>query len=53
MFDAVRVVSMVATTQRDGATWYECEKCGLLFDDESDAAAHEDHCDPDEPSYIQ
>jgi hypothetical protein len=53
LFDAVRVVSMVATTQRDGATWYECEKCGLLFDDESDAAAHEDHCDPDEPSYIQ
>lgn len=44
---------MVATTQRDGTTWFECEHCGLLFDDESDARTHEETCDAEEPSYIQ
>ena len=44
---------MVATTARDGATWYECEMCGLLFDDRDDAARHEENCDAEEPSYIQ
>ncbi|WP_255453933.1 MULTISPECIES: hypothetical protein [Natronomonas] len=44
---------MVATTQRDGSTWYECEECGLLFDDQSDAKQHEANCDAEGPSYIQ
>ncbi|WP_281362677.1 DUF7128 family protein [Natronomonas halophila] len=44
---------MVATTERDGSTWYECEECGLLFDDRSDAKQHESTCDAEEPSYIQ
>ncbi|MCU4753836.1 hypothetical protein OB919_17925 [Halobacteria archaeon AArc-curdl1] len=46
---------MVSTTQRDGETWYECEECGLLFDLEEDAKAHEQNCDDDDdgPSYIQ
>lgn len=44
---------MVVQTQRDDATWYECEDCGLLFDDQSDAQEHEKHCDTEGPSYIQ
>jgi uncharacterized C2H2 Zn-finger protein len=44
---------MVATTERDGSTWYECEECGMLFDDQADASQHEDTCDSEEPSYIQ
>ncbi|MCU4744400.1 hypothetical protein OB955_24620 [Halobacteria archaeon AArc-m2/3/4] len=44
---------MVVQTQRDDATWYECEDCGLLFDDQSDAQEHEEHCDAEGPSYIQ
>lgn len=44
---------MVVTTQRDDATWYECEECGLLFDERSDAEEHERHCDAEGPSYIQ
>jgi hypothetical protein len=44
---------MVSTVQRDGQTWYECEECGLLLDDESDAEAHEKTCDAEEPSYLQ
>ena len=44
---------MVETTERDGATWYECEKCGLLFDDRDDSEQHEANCDAEEPSYIQ
>ena len=44
---------MVSTVQRDGQTWYECEECGLLLDDESDAKAHEKTCDAEEPSYLQ
>ncbi|TQR22034.1 hypothetical protein C9J85_02170 [Haloferax sp. wsp5] len=32
---------MVATTEKDGATWYRCEECGMLFDVRSDAEAHE------------
>lgn len=44
---------MVATTERDGTTWYECEECGLLFDDSTDAAQHEENCDAEGPSYIQ
>jgi len=44
---------MVATTERDGDTWYECEKCGLLFDNREDAAQHEENCDAEGPSYIQ
>ena len=44
---------MVTTIQRDDGTWYECEACGLMFDAESDATAHEEHCDTDSPSYLQ
>lgn len=45
---------MVVQTERDGTIWYECESCGLLFDDRSDAQAHEKRCDDDdsEPPYI-
>lgn len=44
---------MVVTTERDDMTWYRCEECGLMFDAESDAEAHEEHCDSEGPSYIQ
>lgn len=44
---------MVSETQRDGETWYECDECGLLFDDQNDARAHEKNCDAEDPSYIQ
>lgn len=44
---------MVVETERDNATWYECETCGLLFTDESEAAEHETQCEGDDPSYIQ
>ncbi len=44
---------MVVDTERDGATWFECEDCGLLFDDRSEAEEHERHCDSESPSYIQ
>jgi uncharacterized C2H2 Zn-finger protein len=44
---------MVTTTRRDDRTWYECEDCGMLFDSEADAEAHEGHCDTDSPSYLQ
>ena len=44
---------MVVQTQQDGATWFECEHCGLLLDDRADAETHEDHCDEEEPTYIQ
>ncbi|WP_425493224.1 DUF7128 family protein [Halovivax cerinus] len=44
---------MVAETERDGETWYECEMCGMLFDDREDAATHEANCDDEDPTYIQ
>jgi len=44
---------MVSTVERDGQTWYQCDECGLLLDDETDAKAHEEHCDAEEPSYLQ
>ena len=44
---------MVSTTERDGTTWYECERCGMLFDDRGDADRHEPNCDAEEPTYIQ
>jgi len=34
-------------------TWYECEKCGLMFDAREDARQHESTCDSEDPSYIQ
>jgi len=34
-------------------TWYECEECGMLFDDREDATRHEQNCDAEDPSYIQ
>jgi uncharacterized C2H2 Zn-finger protein len=44
---------MVAVTERDDATWYRCEECGLMFDTRDEARQHEEHCDAEEPSYIQ
>lgn len=44
---------MVTTTTRDDMTWYECEACGLMFDDASDAEQHEANCDAEEPAYLQ
>lgn len=44
---------MVATTERDEMTWYECEKCGLLFDDRDDASQHEANCSETDPDYLQ
>ena len=44
---------MVATTERDDMTWYECEECGLLFDNEQDARQHEDNCTAEDPEYLQ
>jgi len=45
--------TMVVTTERDEMTWYKCEGCGMMFDDESDAEQHEANCDHEDPSYIQ
>lgn len=44
---------MVVTTQRDEMEWFQCEDCGLLFDDPEDAKSHEKCCDAEEPAYIQ
>lgn len=44
---------MVDTTERDGMTWFQCENCGLLFDDREDASQHEENCAGDDPSYLQ
>lgn len=44
---------MVVEVERDDGLWYECEQCGLLFDNERDAREHESGCDAEEPSYIQ
>ncbi|WP_283241358.1 hypothetical protein [Haloterrigena sp. H1] len=44
---------MVVQTERDDTTWYECETCGLLFDEKSAATDHEQMCNDSDPSYIQ
>ena len=44
---------MVTETVRDDGTWYECEECGLMFEDRGDAETHESACDSEDPSYIQ
>lgn len=44
---------MVVETERDGTTWYECEECGLMFDDGDDASKHEENCDAEDPNYLQ
>jgi hypothetical protein len=44
---------MVVQTERDDVTWFKCEGCGMLFDDQDDASQHEANCDAEEPSYIQ
>ncbi|SNZ04802.1 hypothetical protein SAMN06269185_0683 [Natronoarchaeum philippinense] len=44
---------MVAHTERDERTWFECEECGLLFDDRADARQHEGACDAEDPPYLQ
>jgi len=47
------MLSMVTATERDDMTWYQCDACGLLFDDPDDAEQHEEHCDAEDPSYLQ
>lgn len=44
---------MVSTVTRDDGTWFECDKCGLLFETRDDARQHEQNCDAEEPTYIQ
>ncbi len=44
---------MVSATERDDMTWYECDKCGLMFDSRDEARQHEDGCDSEDPSYLQ
>ena len=44
---------MVVQTERDGATWYECERCGLLLETRTEAERHEERCDEEDPTYIQ
>ena len=44
---------MVVETERDDVTWFECERCGMLFDSRQDARSHEEHCDAEDPSYLQ
>jgi len=44
---------MVVKTERDDMTWYKCEGCGMMFDDEGDAQQHEENCDHEDPTYIQ
>ncbi len=44
---------MVAQTTREDGTWFECEACGLLFDERESARQHERTCDAEEPTYIQ
>jgi len=44
---------MVHETERDGAVWYVCDGCEMLFDSRNDAEQHEADCDGEEPSYIQ
>lgn len=44
---------MVTQTERDEATWFVCDKCGLMFDDPDDARQHETNCEGEEPDYIQ
>lgn len=48
-----QIPHMVTTTERDDMTWFECEACGLLFDDQDDARKHEQNCDAEGPSYLQ
>ncbi|MEF8936750.1 DUF7128 family protein [Halovenus amylolytica] len=44
---------MVSETTEDGATMYECEECGMLFEAREEARTHEENCDGEGPSYIQ
>jgi uncharacterized C2H2 Zn-finger protein len=44
---------MVATSQRDGETFFECEVCGMLFPNEDEASQHESTCDDSDPDYLQ
>ena len=44
---------MAVETERDGATWYECEECGLLLETYDEAEQCEERCDAEEPSYMQ
>lgn len=44
---------MVSEVQKDDMTWFECDRCGLMFDDREDARQHEQNCDAEDPSYLQ
>jgi len=41
------------TPPADEPQLFECETCGLLFDDKTDAKQHEQNCDDEDPSYLQ
>lgn len=43
---------MVVQTQKDDTLWYECETCGLLFNNQEDAKTHEKRCEDESPDYI-
>ena len=43
---------MVVPTEQDGKTWYECEECGFLMEEQDEAERHEATCDGEEPSYL-
>lgn len=47
------MVDMVKPAEKDGLTWYECERCGLLLEDREEAEQHEESCDAEEPTYLQ
>ncbi|ERG94971.1 MAG: hypothetical protein J07HQW2_01413 [Haloquadratum walsbyi J07HQW2] len=52
--DHTHLLDMVSMVTRDSNQWYQCDECEMLFDDESDAQTHEEHCKGDEkPSYLQ
>lgn len=53
MFRGPNLSDMVVQTERDDATWFECETCGLLLEDEAEAEQHEERCEDEEPTYIQ
>jgi hypothetical protein len=46
-------VDMVSRVERDGTTWFRCDRCGMLFQTREEAAAHEATCDAEDPTYLQ
>lgn len=44
---------MMAETEHEGTTWYECELCGLMLDNRDETQYYEDNCNGEEPDYYQ